>query len=102
MPGSLLSTLTHHSDYVTSLACSPNSNFVATAGLRGELFLVDMEVGGVAGLVEELLSNAWRWVGRVAMAGLLGELFLVDMEVGGVAGLVEELLSYTLRWVCWM
>ena len=48
-PGSLLSTLTHHSDYVTSLACSPNSNFVATAGLRGELFLVDMEVGGVAG-----------------------------------------------------
>ena len=83
MPGSLLSTLTHHSDYVTSLACSRNSNFVATAGLRGELFLVDMEVGGVAGLVEELLSYTWRWVGRVATAGLRGELFLVDM-VGGM------------------
>ena len=70
MPGSLLSTLTHHSDYVTSLACSPNSNFVATAGLRGELFLVDMEVGGVE--------------------GLRGELYLVDMEVGGVDGIRME------------
>ena len=42
--GTLLTTLVHHSDYVTSLACSPNSSLVATAGLRGELFLVDMEV----------------------------------------------------------
>ena len=44
LAGTLLTTLVHHSDYVTSLACSPNSSLVATAGLRGELFLVDMEV----------------------------------------------------------
>lgn len=44
--GMLLSTLTHHLDYVTCLAASPARNVVATAGLRGEVFLIDLAVGG--------------------------------------------------------
>ncbi|GAX75270.1 hypothetical protein CEUSTIGMA_g2715.t1 [Chlamydomonas eustigma] len=41
--GNVLSTLTHHTDYVTSLASTTNSNLVASAGLGGELFLFDIE-----------------------------------------------------------
>jgi len=41
-PGVLLSTLTMHSDYVTALASSSGRNMVASAGLRGDVFLIDL------------------------------------------------------------
>ncbi|KAF5831344.1 WD40-repeat-containing domain protein [Dunaliella salina] len=40
--GRLLSTLGHHSDYVTSIAVGHGNQLAASGGLRGELFLIDV------------------------------------------------------------
>mmetsp|Transcript_29377 Transcript_29377/g.74897 ORF Transcript_29377/g.74897 Transcript_29377/m.74897 type:complete len:779 (-) Transcript_29377:258-2594(-) len=43
--GALITTLSHHSDYVTSLAAAPARGLVATGGLRGEVFILDVATG---------------------------------------------------------
>ena len=55
--GAMLSTLHHHSDYVTCLAASPVRNVVATAGLRGEVFLIDLAVS-----LREAVGSRYRQV----------------------------------------
>jgi hypothetical protein len=34
--------LSYHSDFVTSLAAATSRNFVVSAGLRGEIFIIDV------------------------------------------------------------
>jgi hypothetical protein len=46
LAGQLLTTLCHHSDYVTCLAAAQQRPLVASGGLRGEVFLIDVAVRG--------------------------------------------------------
>ncbi|GFH26662.1 uncharacterized protein HaLaN_24845, partial [Haematococcus lacustris] len=51
--------LTYHSDYVTCLAAAPERNSIVSAGLRGEIFLIDIAVGEAAGPLFKPLRLHW-------------------------------------------
>ena len=43
--GECVKTFRQHRDYVTALAYAPKTNLIASAGLRNEIFLWDLEAG---------------------------------------------------------
>lgn len=89
-----LGCLTGHGDYITSIAVSASSKLLASAGLRSELFIWDVEklaaIGRVDGLSGSLYSLAADSRGGVLAAGSTdGSIVLVDPRSGRCVALLK-------------